>query len=225
MKTINSHSFSSEKEYNLFVKENINMFVELIKITKEILEVIKTKYHHVYEVMKRFCEDLYRFKVTSKIIELAELWEDGLDTEKLDKKINKHLPEEMDDDLSTAFNNFMHHATKYDKTVYNEELWYKYTKDLKDSKIEAFKAILERLFGRSVKEIDEEIMKEVNRIALPVDLVDCPEWIGINNFEMVDVESALEVEHLISSMIYGIGICITKNKSKNYTVTNILNVF
>jgi len=70
--------------------------------------------------------------------------------------------------------------------------------------------------------IKVEIIKEVNRIALPVDLVDCPEWIGINNFEMVDVESALEVEHLISSMIYGIGICITKNKSKNYTVTNIL---
>lgn len=196
-----------------------------IKITKEILEVIKLKHTKVYEVMKKFCEDLYRFKVTSKIIELAELWEDGLDNEKLDKKINKHLPEEMDDDLSTAFNNFMHYATKYDKTVYNEELWYKYTKDVKDSKIEAFKAILERLFGRSVKEIDDEIIKEVNRIAIPVDLVECPAWIGINNFEMVDVESALEVEHLISSMIYGIGVCITKNKSKNYTVTNILNVF
>ena len=39
MKTINSHSFSSEKEYNLFVKENINMFVELIKITKEIKNI------------------------------------------------------------------------------------------------------------------------------------------------------------------------------------------
>lgn len=39
MKTINSHSFSSEEEYNLFVKENINMFVELIKITKEIKDI------------------------------------------------------------------------------------------------------------------------------------------------------------------------------------------
>ena len=39
MKTINSYSFSSEKEYNLFVKENINMFVELIKITKEIKDI------------------------------------------------------------------------------------------------------------------------------------------------------------------------------------------
>lgn len=44
MKTINSHSFSSEsfsseKEYNLFVKENINMFVELMKITKEIKDI------------------------------------------------------------------------------------------------------------------------------------------------------------------------------------------
>ena len=39
MKTINSHSFLSEKEYNLFVKENINMFVELIKITKEIKDI------------------------------------------------------------------------------------------------------------------------------------------------------------------------------------------
>ena len=39
MKTINSHSFSSEKEYNLFVKKNVNMFVELIKITKEIKDI------------------------------------------------------------------------------------------------------------------------------------------------------------------------------------------
>ena len=39
MKTINSYSFSSEKEYNLFVKENVNMFVELIKITKEIKDI------------------------------------------------------------------------------------------------------------------------------------------------------------------------------------------
>lgn len=39
MKTINSYSFSSEKEYNLFVKENINMFVELMKITKEIKDI------------------------------------------------------------------------------------------------------------------------------------------------------------------------------------------
>ena len=175
--------------------------------------------------MKQFCEALYRFKVTSKIIELAELWEDGLDTEKIDKKINKHLPEEMDDATSEAFNNFMHYATKYDKTVYNEDLWYKYTKDVKDSQIEPFQAILERLFSRSVKEIDAEIIEEVTRIAIPVDLVECPAWIGINDFEMVDVESALEVEHLISSMIYGIGICITKNKSKNYVVSNILNVF
>ena len=39
MKIIDSHSFSSEKEYNLFVQENINMFVELIKITKEIKNI------------------------------------------------------------------------------------------------------------------------------------------------------------------------------------------
>ena len=39
MKTINSYSFSSEKEYNLFVKKNVNMFVELIKITKEIKDI------------------------------------------------------------------------------------------------------------------------------------------------------------------------------------------
>ena len=39
MKTINSYSFSSEKEYNLFVKKNVNMFVELIKITKEIKNI------------------------------------------------------------------------------------------------------------------------------------------------------------------------------------------
>ena len=39
MKTINSHSFSSEKEYNLSVKKNVNMFVELIKITKEIKDI------------------------------------------------------------------------------------------------------------------------------------------------------------------------------------------
>lgn len=196
-----------------------------IKLNKEILDILKSRHTKVYEVMKKFCEDLYKFKVTSKIIELAELWEDGLDTEKIDKKINKHLPEEMDDATSEAFNNFMHYATKYDKTVYNEDLWYKYTKDVKDSKIEPFKAILERLFNRSVKEIDAEIIEEITRIAIPVDLVECPAWISINDFEMVDVESALEVEHLISSMIYGIGICITKNKSKNYTVTNILNVF
>ena len=196
-----------------------------IKLNKEILDILKCKHTKVYEVMKKFCEDLYKFKVTNSIIEIAELWEDGLDMEKIDKKINKYLPEEMDDATSEAFNKFLHDATKYDKTVYNEDLWYKYTKELKDSKIEPFKAILERIFGRSVGEIDDEIIKEVTRIAIPVDLVECPAWIGINNFEMVDVESALEVEHLISSMIYGIGICITKNKSKNYTVTNILNVF
>ena len=39
MKTINSYSFSSEKEYNLFIRENVNMFVELIKITKEIKNI------------------------------------------------------------------------------------------------------------------------------------------------------------------------------------------
>ena len=39
MKTINSYSFSSEKEYNLFVKKNVNMFVELMKITKEIKDI------------------------------------------------------------------------------------------------------------------------------------------------------------------------------------------
>ena len=39
MKTIKSYWFSSEKEYNLFVKKNVNMFVELIKITKEIKDI------------------------------------------------------------------------------------------------------------------------------------------------------------------------------------------
>lgn len=47
MKTINSYSFSSEKEYNLFVKKNVNMFVELIKITKEIKDIQWKLMNHI----------------------------------------------------------------------------------------------------------------------------------------------------------------------------------
>lgn len=194
-----------------------------VKLNKELLDIIKKDYTKVYETFIKFSTDIFRFKITTRIIDIAEIYF-GEDQELIDSKLGKYLAE-IDDKTSEKLDKFFQNALKYDKTVYNEELWYSYTKNLKDGSNERFRGILEGLFGKSMKEIDEHIIDDIQRIALPVDLVEVPEWISINDYEMIDVESALEVEHLISSMMYGIGICITKNKSKNYTISNILNVF
>ena len=194
-----------------------------VKLNKELLDIIKKDYTKVYETFIKFSTDIFRFKITTRIIDIAEIYF-GEDQELIDSKLGKYLAE-IDDKSKDKLDKFFQNALKYDKTVYNEDLWYFYTKNLKDGSNERFRGILEGLFGKSMKEIDEHIIDDIQRIALPVDLVEVPEWISINDYEMIDVESALEVEHLISSMMYGIGICITKNKSKNYTISNILNVF
>ena len=71
MKTINSYSFSSEKEYNLFVKENVNMFVELIKITKEIKD-IQWKLMEIKDIQWKLMNDIEKQNYLDYLKELKE---------------------------------------------------------------------------------------------------------------------------------------------------------
>lgn len=219
--------------WNTIYKDNPNVHIRIpgsfgcirVKFTKEILDEIKLNYPEVYNRMAEFCTDLFRFKLTSKLVNLGNLWEDDIDQEAIDKKIRRHIPEDLDSREMEKFVDLLHFATKFDETDYFEELWVRLRTELENASTEPYKALLKRIFNKEEKSSDEFIISWIDRIGLPVDMVEVPEWIGVQDYAMVDIESALEVEHLCSSMLYGIGVGITKNGSDNYTVSNIINAF
>ena len=63
-----------------------------IKLNKELLDIIKKDYTKVYETFIKFSTDIFRFKITTRIIDIAEIYF-GEDQELIDSKLGKYLAE------------------------------------------------------------------------------------------------------------------------------------
>ena len=86
---------------------------------------------------------------------------------------------------------------------------------------------IQKLFGIPVSgfDADKEILKSIDRIAVPIDIVVVPDLLKEKDYRLLDIEASSEYEHLLSPLINTSSLSVVKNKSKNAVITSVLQVF
>lgn len=72
---------------------------------------------------------------------------------------------------------------------------------------------------------NKNIIENVKKIAIPLELNTVPQLLKYNNYELLDIVASSEVEHVLSPLAATISLVFSKNKDKRNTITSILNSF
>ncbi len=71
----------------------------------------------------------------------------------------------------------------------------------------------------------KDIISHIDRIGLPLDLVEVPHFIKLNNYQIINIEESQLLEHLVSQVLESISLATPKNSLNNCVVTNILQTY
>ena len=198
-----------------------------VKIDEEILEDYKYNKPEVYRHLVEHVRELYKYGIQNKII----------------NKVAKIMDEEDDDNISLVMyiKNSLNEKSKsvlrgicnliktnYSDRDQNKELFDQIVGIIKKGGLtEAEYKSIQKLFGIPVSgfDADKEILKSIDRIAVPIDIVVVPDLLKEKDYRLLDIEASSEYEHLLSPLINTSSLSVVKNKSKNAVITSVLQVF
>lgn len=199
-----------------------------VKLDDDIVDHYKVNKPDVYRKMYYHCEELYKYGVQNKVI----------------NKVAKILDSEDDDNIvlvSTIRDTFSESAkvamrkicslvgTKYSDRDPNQGLYDDIMKLIEDETYLSDKDIstIKKLFGITSKGFvpDDEIVKSIDRIAVPIDINSVPDILKEDDYRIIDIEACSEYEHLLAPLLNTTSLSVIKNKSKNAVITSVLQVF
>lgn len=199
-----------------------------IKFDNDILEYYKVARIDVYKKLRDHVTELFKFSCQNKILKkVAQIMDDD-DEDQGD--LIRDIKMNPSDRFRLAIKSIISSVhNKYDETKGNEGLYDDlckliYNNGLNDSEIRD----IEKLFKIPKSQefdADKEIIDNIDRIAVPIDINTVPDIMKERDYALIDIEASSEYEHLLSPLINTTSIAVVKNKSKNAVVTNVLQVF
>lgn len=200
-----------------------------VNFDADTIEHYKTNKPDVYRHLFKHAEELYKYKVQNKILNKVEfIMSDG---------------DEEDDntDLVMIIKNTFSEASKavlkkickeFKDNSYNERdanigLYDTIMKIINDGNLnESDMKQIKKLFGLTIKGFDaDKEIQTIDRIAVPIDIVEVPELLKERDYAIIDIEASSEYEHLLSPLLNTSSLSVIKNKSKNAVLTSVLQVF
>lgn len=115
--------------------------------------------------------------------------------------------------------------SRWDKKKYDKEL-INSVKEILDELSEIDLKSIKKVFKIPMKiNMAKFITKQLNRIAVPVDINSVPDFISRNDYEIMDIEAVTEYQHLLSPLVLGMSVSTPKNRTGQGVITNILRTF
>lgn len=202
----------------------------IIKIgfTQEMLDNYKVNRPEVYKELVKHSEELFKYGVQNKVINrVAQIMDpEDEDKDRLLEPIKESKSEVMKSALRTLIK--VINSGNYSDRDPNEGLYETiYNNIYKNSLMPGDIKTIEKFFGITSTNFDpdKEITKNIDRIAVPIDINSVPDIFKENNYELLDIEAASEYEHLMSPLINTLSLSVVRNKSDNNIVTSVLQVF
>lgn len=189
-----------------------------LKLTEDILERFNIQHKEIYDEFNSFTKDILIYKniisaknKAIKFKESQELYETkfkGFIDGKLNKFITK-LSEIKEEDL------------------FKEEVLMGIYNYIMDNFSKELIKVIKKEFT-NLKPIvlnNKSICSIIDILAIPVDLVEVPDFIKFENYIMLDVDKAQALEHLSGQVLTATGLVTPKNKNKNMVITNVLTTY
>lgn len=194
-----------------------------IEITPEIMESIKNDYPTSYDKLKRFTLMISKYKLCCRVKKFAEKLNDEDTYYEAITKVDKSHP-----NSGTFKNQFIGLHKEFSKYgILNwEPEFYKKIVDLYSTSGDIMKTIMIKCWGIKTKfNIDDEIVSECTRIAIPQDTTTIPEIISKNGFELIDIKSVCEFEHLLGSMANSLSLVCPRNTKDSMVISSVLRTY
>lgn len=206
-----------------------------IRITEGIMEYIKSDVS-LYNRWCDYAKAIWEYKQCAKAYKVAKWLIDELNEDEdedvsyqyafqtilVSEEFSKHIPQ---------FKEFCKQLLKNYRCIEYEPQFYSDICKHYNESYGEYKEYLVKLWGITKKGfvVDDVIESESDKIAIPIDIVDIPDVIKYNNFEIFDyISGASEFEHLISPMVNSLSVVCPRvpngTNGKN-VVTSVLQVF
>ena len=196
-----------------------------LNITKETLEDMATRRPAVYKIFRDHAEEMFKFKVINAMItKLDKIYdEDNKDHYKV-IKIIKGSSDECKTIIKTICRMVYH---KYKKDQFHEGLYETvWNKVMNNNLSKQDLAVIKSVLGIGVKFNESiHITKNIDRLAVPLDINSVPEFISDNDYGILNIEIASEYEMLLSPLINTMSIAVPKTKTKKSVITSMLQTF
>lgn len=194
-----------------------------IDITPEIMDEIKEIYPDEFEKIKRFTLMISKYKLCCRAKKCSTDLNDEDKFNDIMEKLNKSHPEAY-----KWRNTFLQISREIDK--FKDDDWdpefYRYILDTYNGSGEVVKKILIKCWGIDTKfNIDKAIIEECSRIAIPQDTTEIPEIISRNNFNLIDIKSVCEFEHLLGAMCNSLSLVCPRNINDSMVITTVLKSY
>lgn len=197
-----------------------------LNMDKDNLDYMRSKRPEIFKIFRDHAEEMFKFKIINAMItKLDKIYdEDNKDHYKVIKLI-RSSSDECKTLIKTICKMVYH---KYKKDQFHEGLyetiWNRVMNNQNLSKQDL--SVIKSVLGIGVKFNESiHISKNIDRLAVPLDINSVPEFISDNDYAILDVEIASEYEMLLSPLINTMSIAVPKTKTKKCVMTSMLQVF
>lgn len=196
-----------------------------LNIDKDVLEYMKTHRPEVYKVFRDHAEEMFKFKIINAMItKLDKIYDDD---HKDHYKIIKLIRSSSDNckTIIKVICKMVYH--KYKKDQFHEGLYETiWDKVMNNNLNKQDLSVIKTVLGIGVKFNENiHIAKNIDRLAVPLDINSVPPFISDNDYGILNVEIASEYEMLLSPLLNTMSIAVPKTKTKKSVMTSMLQVF
>ncbi|MGL5714272.1 MAG: hypothetical protein ACRCX2_14725 [Paraclostridium sp.] len=215
----NRMDFPSKIEYPGSFKE-----IE-VKITHELLDEMKENYPSYYIAFEEHTKEIKMFEFYRTVINNSKKLLSGLG------KCTFEDIRKVDEGFYSVIYSTCKNVRELDPTKYNEVHAYRLFKTLvPENADESFIKIMRKAFDLSKDDVDmvityDHIIDNINKVGIPLDCVEVPEFLKIRDYEMIDGEFAATGEFLLGKLTDSIGISCPRNKSNNLLISSALQTY
>ena len=196
-----------------------------VRFTDELLDDLLLKLPNYYIAFEEHAKEIKMFEFYRSVISQSKKMFNG------EGKLSWDEVDVIDSGFCRVLKGLASKVKKLDTTQYNEAHAQKMFDTLfYDGVDPAFVKLARKIFNLGPKMIimditHEDIIKSIKKIGMPLDTVEVPEFLQMNEYQMVDGEFAATGEFLLGSLVDTLGINCPRNKSKNMMVSSALQTY
>lgn len=196
-----------------------------LNVNKDTLDLMRIKRPEVYKVFRDHAEEMFKFKIINAMIsKLDKIYDEDHKDHYKTIKLIRSSSNECKTIIKTICKMVYH---KYKKDQFHEGLYETiWNKVMNNNLSKQDLSVIKTVLGIGVKFNEAiHIPKNIDRLAVPLDINSVPPFISDNDYGILDVEIASEYEMLLSPLINTMSISVPKTKTKKCVMTSMLQVF
>lgn len=206
-----------------------SMGVVSLKLTTELLKIMKNQFPEDYDGFKKYAITLRKYKLCNRVIRkgiaLKQQGEIDFERSLYNQKLSSIEVKRFIQFLYEVNTTKDYKLTSYNQKFYDHILSY-YNEIKNDNDKRIMNNILDATMPFEKEDyIDKLILEFVDRLALPQNTAKVPDLLEYNNNQIIDKTQASEYEHLLSPIPLGLGFICPRNDNGDAVVSSVLSTY